>query len=260
MMINNNIPQDIHSLIYHTEGENSKWGRIDCQWIEQKENDDETKLKHHFFPLINKKTGEIYLDCSKRKIYVKFFVHSIIRPVLILGKTLYHTAFFISIPHIIAKTITKGKKNELSGGEIAKQCLKNSVKSLADIIRTPLYGVAMEVISVTALVVGPLAPRSLYTLREAVGALVRSLNWNDRQEYMNDMFICFQPLKNLNRMITRAEEQQKNPVAFIQIQLNNYAQDNIEFRREERALFNDCFKLVDPNVEFSSPSYKKLKK
>jgi hypothetical protein len=257
-MINNNIPREIHHLIHHTEGVNSKWGRIDCQWMEDKENGDVTQLEHHFFPLINKTTGDIYLDCSKRKIYVKFIVHSIIRPVLILGKTLYHAAFFISIPHIIAETIARGKKNELAGGEIAKQCVKNSFKSLADIIRTPLYGVAMEVVSATALIVGPLAPRTLYTLREAIGALVRSLNWNDRQDYMNDLFMCFQPIKSIDRMIKTAQRDNRNPVGYIQIQLNQYAENNIKFRRENRTPFNDCYRLVDPNVEYSSPSYKKI--
>lgn len=252
------IPQGIQTLI-HNEGTNSKWGRIDCQWIENKNN--ETQLTHHFFPLINKKTGDIYLDCSKRKIYVKFIVHSILRPVLILGKTLYHTAFFISIPHTIAQTIIQGKKQELAGGKIAKLCVKNSFKSLADIVRTPLYGVAMEVVSATALIVGPLAPRSLYNLREAIGALVRSLNWNDKEKYMDDLFICFQPLKHLDHMITRAEQQdEEDPDDYVKHQLSWFAQGSIEFRREARTPFNDCFRLVDPNIEYSSPNYKKLLK
>lgn len=261
--ISSSIPQKIQALIHHTEGDNSKWGRIDAVWIENKSGE---QLTHEYFALINKETGDIYLDCSKKKIYVKLLTHAIVRPILIFGKTLYHTFFFISIPHIIAKTVINGKAQKLSGGAIATQCLKNSFKSLADIVRTPAYGVAMLVVSATALIIGPLAPRSLYTLREAIGALVQSLNWNDREEYMNDVFLCFQPLRNIERMKTSTPYDDDRTVypngdpyedesVAIMVGLSNYARQNVEFRRNNRSPFNDCFRKLNPNEAYVSQAH-----
>jgi|GEM_PF-3061381 len=239
-----------NDLILKTEGNNSKWGRLVCQWNEDK------GLHHKYATLVNLNTGDIYLDCSKKKIYAKFILHTLLRPFNIIFKTVYHVSVPISIPHIIYKTCVKGRKNESSGGEIAKNCFKNSFNSLADIIRTPVYGVAMTIVSIAALIIGPLAPKVLYDLRESIGMLVQSLHRSDK--FVDDLFGCFQPIKNL-KTINKDNKKHSDTIYSKNSDhikgTNNFARSQVKFRREHWAIFNQTFGKLDPNVTYISPSF-----
>lgn len=250
---------DFENFIVKTEGENSKWGRIVCKWIEKKE---ERNLVHIFTPLINMQTGEIFLDCSKKKIYIKFLAHTILRPFHILFKTVYHCAIPISIPTIINETYQQGIKEKKSSGEIAKTCLKNSFNSLVDIVRTPLYGVAMTIVNIAALVIGPLAPKHLYDLREITGKLVQSLNRT--KTTAPDFFKCFQHITTLsgikkwNRInddtnyLTNASESS--------IGLSNFARAQVSFLRNHYSICNNPFAKLGPNKTYKSASYGDVEK
>lgn len=261
---------DIKPLIVKTEGESSKWGRVLCKWNEKK-----TNHEHIYSALINLQTGDIFLDCTKKKIYAKFIAHTALRPFHIAFKTLYHLAIPISIPHLIYQTISEGKKEDssigkkkLSNKEIAKNCLDRTVKSLADIVRTPAYGVALMVVSVAALIIGPLNIKgvTLYDLREIAGHLVQAL-YRNGPEAKKDLFICFQAFKNLKTIkkddnINPEEDNTLYPphASDTKEKLIDFASANIYFRRKHYAIFNNPFGKLDRKVRYVSASYGDVEK
>jgi hypothetical protein len=248
---------ELKPCVIQTEGKESKWGRLVCHWHEKK-----TSLDHIFTPLINLQTGEIYLDCSKKKIYAKFITHLLLRPIHIAFKTLYHLAIPLSIPYIVYKSIKEGKEENQDRKKIAQNCLKNCVKSLADIVRTPLYGIAMIIVNVAALVIGPLAPKTLYDFREMTGKLIPSLSWQ-KTFVEDDIFPCFQAFENLQNINNwdTPKEDTIYPSANAYLRgLSNFARSQIKFRREHYAPFNNLFGKLDPNVRFVSPSYGDVEK
>lgn len=230
-----NEHSELELFIVETEGQGNKWGRLVCHWHETK-----TNFDHILTPLINLQTGDIYLDCSKKKIYAKFITHLILRPFHIAFKTLYHLAFPISFPYIVYTTIAKGKEEEQDKKEIAQHCLKNCVKSLADIVRTPLYGIAMVIINVAALIIGPLAPKTLYDFREMTGKLIQFLSW--QEEFVEeDIFPCFQSLINLQHINEWGLREHKDTNYSVNANeyvkgLSNFARSQIKFRKERTTL------------------------
>lgn len=260
------IHPDLRPFIVRTEGKNSKWERVVCHWKEKKE--DGRVIDHIYTSLINlepgKHFGEMYLDCSKKKTYAKFIAHLAIRPFLIVLKTLYHAAIPLSLIHIVAQTIFKGIKNKENRKTIAFNCLKESAKSLADIFRTPAYGVAMIAVSVAALIIGPFAPRTLYTFRERIGKLVQSLHWSTKP--VKDLFICFQSLQKIQKIDTYPgydyEEDTINAprASEHEIGLNEWAKAQVKYRRDNYAIFNNPFGKLDPEVRYVSASYGDVQK
>lgn len=254
--------REVAPLLVQTEGNTSKWGRVICKWKEKK-----TGHEHIFTPLINLQTGAIYLDCPKKKIYAKFIAHTAFRPFHIAFKTLYHLALPISIPHLIYQTISEGKKEELSNKEIAHHCLNRVVKSLADIVRTPAYGVALTIVSVAALIIGPLGIKhvTLYDLREIAGHLVQALYRNEPGA-KQDLFICFQAFENLTTIETQVYNPERMNTIYplnasdTYMALIDFASANIRFRRNHYALFNNPFGKLDPKVKYVSASYGDVEK
>lgn len=259
---------EIVPYIVRTEGEKSKWGRLVCHWKEVDPEDRSVELNSHIFtPLINWNTGDYYLDCSKKKIYCKLATHLLLRPLLIAIKTVYHAMIPLSLIHVVYKSVQEGKEEKLGSKEIAKKCLKNSVNSLLDIVRTPAYGVAMLIVNIAALVIGPLAPKTLYDAREATGWLIKRLHRQDRLTpgiFHGDLFPCLAPFGNLKNISKKNREQKdtdySDPSTDALRGLNNLARNEIWFRRDHYACFNNPFGTLDPKVRFVSPSYGDVEK
>src|SRR5262249_48211820 len=152
-----------------------------------------TGFTHIYAPVVNIQTGEIYLDCSKKKIYAKIVIQTLLRPFLSVIKTAYHLAIPISIIHIIYTTIQERKKYDRREACILENCIKNSLKSIADIVRTPVYGVAIIIVGIAIIIIGPFAPNTLYTSREILGKLMKSLYWSVGAPIPcinRDLFLC----------------------------------------------------------------------
>lgn len=248
--------ESIKDYVIKTEGENSKWARIVCVWNEKKV--DNTTVKHIFTPLVNVETGDIYLDCSKKKIYVKFITHTLLRPIHLIFKTVYHMAMPISIPHIIYNTISEEiEKGDKTVGEIALECLKKSFNSVVDIGRTPMYLIAMTVVNIAALIIGPLAPQTLYRFREMTGHLVQALHREDT--VVPDFFACFQPIEHLSEV--RDRDYEKDDTVYSEPKtdnskgLNNFARGRVRILRKHYEICSNPFGKLDHNVTFISPSY-----
>lgn len=122
------------------------------------------RLQHVFAAGIDTK-NQVYIDCKKRLIYAKILLSTLFRPIFGTALTLYSLSM-IPIFKAIASTC--------SGKITSAEAFHRSVKSLADIVRIPLYEVVMIVVGCAALLIGPLAPSTLYRFRELIGKIERS--------------------------------------------------------------------------------------
>ena len=165
--------------------ENSKWGRIVTEWTEKKA--DGTNVTHLFAISINLKTGDCYLDCRRRKIWAKQAILVLARPLQGGLKTLYHLSM---IP--VAYEIFQG----LKGHQSAKKTLKNVGKSVADIVRTPVYTIAMMIVGLAAVAIIPLSPNTAYDFRVWHGKLEQRLFWGEKHTDFT-VAICFQSIFNV---------------------------------------------------------------
>ncbi len=280
-MINtHNIKYTINNLIengqiLHTEGEECKWGRLICIWNENKsiiENGKECpdQLIHIFAPTINKENGETYVDASKKIIYLKMACHSVYRPIETVIKTIYLACLPISLGVVITKTILKALKNnkntekpekKLNNKQIAKLCLNNSLNSIADIVRTPVYGLAMTAVSIAALIIGPLAPKKLYDLQKMEGKLIQRYHRVQGQVF-EDTFACFTPMP-LSALVSEFGKRKfkdtiypgntKSDQAYA-----NYARAFTKHFRKNRVIFVNPFHKYRENESYISAGFKSL--
>lgn len=171
--------------------ENETWGRIICKWTEKK---DGKELNHVFSAAVHLPTGDLYLDCRKRKIFTKNVALLVARPLHTTVKTLYH-ASLAGVVWQVYKAAT--------GKQTKKEALKKSFKSLADIVRTPIYGTAMTITAIASVAIAPFAPNKLYDLRRLQGRIEQDLNWGVKfrgKPLWNTLAICFQSSFNAFNM------------------------------------------------------------
>lgn len=209
--------------VYKRDSE--KYQRIKCIREETLENNQ--VLKHEYHAVINVKTGEIFLDCRRRKIFVKDLCLIVARPIVYAIKTLWHASIIGPLALEIRETY-RGKQTK-------KEAAINTVKSLMDIIRTPLYGTAMVITQIFGTIIGIFAPNTLYYSRDMVGKLGRALLRVDRMGNGGVWAFdpCFSPFQNLVR--------QGNTQEDIKNRLSNFAEGCIDFRRKFHSPFNDFF-------------------
>jgi hypothetical protein len=245
--------------------ENSRWGRVLCNWKEEKQikGQDPSIIDHidHFYAAtVNLKNADIYLDCRPRKIWAKFSLYSILQPIVLTAKTFYHLILPISIPCIIYKTIQDAKKEEkkVSGKELTNRIFKQIGKNILDIGRTPLYAIALTVIGISAVIIGPLAPKILHDMRKTAGNIEKSLNWGNADSAWI-LFKCFQPVDNIMTIdqwdrtyIDTSYHDENEKDASILNGLSNFARAQIKFRREHPALFNDCLQKYPEDKPYIS--------
>lgn len=132
-------------------------------------------------------SGNFYHNDAKIELYIKFLASAIFRPV----HTVFYTLYNATLIHA-AVIIFEGIKEEKPANEI----LQKVVCSLADIVRTPVYEVAILIVTVAGLLLAPFHPELMYDLRAVVGRLNRELGWGKR-EGLHDFMPCMQPLGNV---------------------------------------------------------------
>jgi hypothetical protein len=198
-------------------------------------------------------TGELYQDCSLLKIRAKCLSLALAFPFWSVLKTTYHLTLPFSLSLEIFKVLKEGIKNHHSFKQITKSAGLTLVRNIADIFRTPLYGIILTISCLAGALLGTLVPEKLYDIRALIGYMEKNLNWGQQTgEWV--LTPCFQPFANLeiveqyhsNHSDTFYEE---NPILHG---LNNWARALIRFRRHHRTLFNDCFTLSDPKKAYIS--------
>lgn len=240
------------------------------------------KLHHEYHSTIDTRSGEIYLDCRKRKIFAKHLFLAIVRPLHTLVKTLWHATLIGPIVNELFKLYKKPTEDDLeilrdeititseeldsvdapSLGEKKAILLEqkkaklleqkktkfwedkkatfitNNVNSLKDIIRTPFYGTLITITHVAGAILGAISPKTLYKTRYVAGLLERKMLRVDDMRHSDGWSLapCFSPMNNIALM------QDKSRVA------NN----QVRFRRESRAVFNNCWALLPKDKAYIS--------
>lgn len=212
------------STIYEVyQRDDPTFRRIPCIWQENVAN------RHEYHATVNIKTGELYLDCRKRKIFVKHLVLSVLRPLNTCMMTIWHASIIAPLAVEILAVIR--------GNQSIRDLGINTAESLADIIRTPLYGLAITVVHVAAIILAPISPNSLYKTREIAGKLERKMLRVESILHADAWLVvhCFSPVSNIS--IRRPE---------------TFAKQVISFRRNHSFIFNDCGKILPENKTYIS--------
>jgi hypothetical protein len=214
----------------------SSWGRLNCRWDEEY---GAWTLTHHYAPVVNRQTGEIYEDYSHLKIYAQMFAHCWARPIQIVTKTLYHLALPISLPHTLYVSIREERYEDVSNCYIAGKCIRRLVQCTLDIVRTPLYGTAMIIVSLAALVYKPTSSTQLYDFRATIAKIQRSLYWGSAEV---DSLDFFQPIAHASNF----ENEHRLKIFTILI---------VDGRREYSELFNNPFSKLANNQAYYTPGF-----
>lgn len=195
-------PEIANSIIYREKDGPENWGVVLCKW-KQYTLTKRKVLKHLYPPVINLNTGDVFIQQDRAEILLKFALQVLSRPIHIAFKTAFHALIPFSIPIQILLSIhnswikegTNWKKTR-TNAQILNHCLKNSFRSLADIIRTPLYGIVLTIHSLAALIIIPFAWNKAYELMAKNGEIEKALNWN-KIHRIGTLFNCFQPYFNI---------------------------------------------------------------
>lgn len=132
--------------------------------------------------------GNIYYADHKLEIYSKIFFSVLARPFHMGLKTLYH-ASLIGVVRAIFKGICEDRP--------IKEIGKSIVRNLIDVVRTPIYEVALIVISIAGLLAIPFSPVLAYDFRAQIGQLSNELYWDRRYELFIDLTPCMRRRANI---------------------------------------------------------------
>lgn len=160
--------------------ETGPWGRLICTWHEKREGQ---VIVHTYAASIDCKEGGIYFDCRPRKIAIKCLAQLVGRPFYTVAKTIYHLSM-IPIFQEISQMHREGQVTQEEWIAIAK--------SLADIVRTPLYGIVITIATITTLVFAAFNPTTLYEGRKWIGKIEEEANWGEKHTSWT-LAKCFQP-------------------------------------------------------------------
>jgi len=239
----------IENVLFYPDGQEGRWARIDACWHEKKEGID---LTHHYAFVIDLQNGDLYLDCRIRKIWMKCFLLTLYRPFFGSLKTIYHLTLPLSIPLEISKGILKGLQQGLSKKEIVYKVLRHIKNNFTDIVRTPLYTIALTVATLAAVLIVFFVPSKVYELRALAGRLEFDLNHRENSFWI--LAPCFQPLDNIANMHL-SNYSKKDTVYDLEPTLhglNNLARAIIKHRQKNRNPFDDYGCLLNKNTPFKS--------
>lgn len=203
---------------------NQTWANIKIIWqekvVEPKESANpsalkQTTIQHIYTPVVDRssKKGAIYLDCSYKKIYAKICVHLLYRIAAVVLKTLYALILPLSLTVSIYKTIKRQKRLLLKQPnqdtplkfdrlKITQLCLKNCLRTLQSIVRTPMYEMALLGISIAALAVGIFSPQKLLDFRKVIGQVIKRQEKHTKKHHVSlvpNLFPCLLPLYSLKK-------------------------------------------------------------
>ncbi|MBA3236900.1 MAG: hypothetical protein H0T62_00935 [Parachlamydiaceae bacterium] len=136
--------------------------------------------------VINVETGEIFKGDERYSIYAKHIASLIGRPIHLCIKTLWHASIIGPVLYELKMLYT--------GEQTQDQFEENIKNSFIDIIRTPLYGIAMLATQIAGIILGIFCPNVLYYTRDYVGRMERYLL---RVEELDQEYCSFSPYKSI---------------------------------------------------------------
>lgn len=203
------------------ENPESKWARIVCVWNQQVKNEagDLKIIPHPYEAVINCKNYKVYNDDQKLankfkesdfSLKTKFIILSFITPYEYAIRTIYLAILPLSLGLKIYSIYQKAKKAKANGKEIPTDVLQVKIvkavaKKLADVIRTPLYGVALTVVALATVILCHFKSDLLYEGRVLYGEIEKSYLWGKKvRKFLVESVTkggapCMQPIANLKR-------------------------------------------------------------
>lgn len=193
--------------IVKTEG---KWVHLNCPWKRiATEGDknikyDDRKIGYvaiSCYLNINAETLKVYNNDDHVDLALKFSALTFGTSVFLIAKTIYHLLFPISLSYQICKTVYEARKEALKNEnapeiDLTSRIIKIIAKNCIDIIRTPLYMIAMTITALLAVISAPFKHSLLYHGRVFYGELLMSLNWGEKTTIWT-FAPCMQPLADL---------------------------------------------------------------
>ena len=223
--------------MYYPNGKDCRWARLRGEWKERCPN---LSFKTHVVALtLNKQTGDLYLDCSEKKIWTKCLTLTFLSPCKGLIRTAFHLALPLSIPVIIATTLLLPNKKDRMWKEIPQEILLNCGKSIADIFRVPFYTAMLTAVAIFAVVVGPFKEAYLYDLRCLIGKIDRAMNRGQPS------IPCFSPYGNIDDTL---------PNEFLD-SVDRFVERRINFLKYYPEACGNYLIPLGENTTYLSPAY-----
>lgn len=269
-----NVKESIYPL------KNSQWANLKVIWQEKVDLASESSLpvkgqktlQHIYTPVLDlaSEKGDLYLDCSNKKIYSKICVNLLYRIFTIVAKTLYALILPLSLTITVCKTLQQYKKlidEQTLGGhqvkldqrKVARKCLNNCLRTIQSIVRTPMYEIALLGLSLAAMGVGIFCPGKLLDFRKIIGKVIKRNERHTKKYHVspiNDHFMCFSPVYSLKKAKDWKHKSKRDTRYLSKNNLNrgliNFCRSQILYRREH-ATFGSA-KLLSGQV-YISPRY-----
>ncbi len=157
----------------------SNWSSQTFVWPRKVENEQVEKRSVLF--LQNRQSGDVFTHDSTSKIAAKCAALVFARPLHSLAKTAYHCCLPLSMFFEIRSALHENRS-----------VLQAVGRNLADVVRTPLYGLALTILAVVGLLFGLVCSERIYDIRAIAGRLEAHLNWGALRT-STTLAPCFQP-------------------------------------------------------------------
>lgn len=142
---------------------------------------------------------DLYIKKSIHGIQTVFFSMIIVRPIKTIIKTGYHICLPLSIPKEIYSSILK-EKTQLTSLGYLRLGTTAAIKSIIDVVRTPIYGVALTIIAIAGLAISFIQPACVNDIRKLHGKIELALYWGNKHRCLVQ---CFVPMENLMKIERR---------------------------------------------------------
>jgi hypothetical protein len=208
---------------YILPSENQHWGQLILRWHEKR--GDEI-ISHVYAPWIDTTSWNgIYIDDRPKKIYAKIFFQCLCRPIHLIVKSVHHL-LMIPVFYEISKT--------LSNKQTFKECLIHSIRSIVDIIRTPLFDLVNIVISIAILLFSSFNSDLIFTGRRMLGEIEKISNWGVKNTPWT-LTSCFQPYE-FSFLFTYENKNHDEDTLYpsddpLDRQLTNFARSAVHFNQ-----------------------------
>lgn len=193
--------------ILRPDGHDSKWARVILECRKKDPVSNAITGTHRYAAVVNCETQNVYRDDEKSILAIKFFGLAIYTPIALVAKTIYHILFPISIPHQIYLKVNELKEQEAkiiekkgtpAPREMGKRVITIIARNMLDIVKTPLYAVAMTVVALGTLILSIFRSQILYDGRTIFGKIMLNLNYDNKKSvWLQYIAPCMQPMANL---------------------------------------------------------------
>lgn len=218
-------------------------------------NNSEVPFSKVYSDPINMDTGDIYINKKEKNMFEVNAALILGRPLKTVLKTAYHLCLPISIPYEIYDTIQRERAREKLHPEepkanLYKECTISVIKSLADIVRTPLYGIVLTVLHVAGAILYFIKPEKMNDVRAIAGKVDLSLSWGRKDRCLPE---CYQSMGNLMTVHKRgykiegvdySEAQNDTQIGLINFAYARAQHDNAKTKMEGPAAFRHCMIIL----------------